>query len=101
LKAPPAKIAKQNSPLLREKTPIPKEKAVAPQELPAQKEPTREAARPPAREQIPDKAIIADGPADSQKLLPPVGWCEGGVGRLKGHQTIKRSAVRNLFCGIK
>ncbi|HEX9270692.1 MAG TPA: hypothetical protein VGA01_00615, partial [Candidatus Binatia bacterium] len=79
LKAPPAKIAKKNSPLLREQTTIPKEKAVAPQELPAQKEPTREEARPPAREQIPDKPIIAERPLPTLKeLLPPVGWSADG-----------------------
>ena len=86
LKAPPAKIAKKNSPPLREKTAIPKEKAVAPQELPAQKEPTREEARPPAREQIPDKAIIAERPLPTLKeLLPPVGWsADGRVGGANG-----------------
>jgi len=78
-KAPPAKIAKKNSPLLQEKTAIPKEKTVAPQERPAQKEPIREEARPPAREQIPDKAIIAERPLPTLKeLLPPVGWSADG-----------------------
>jgi len=78
-KAPPAKIAKKISPLLQEKTAIPKEKTVAPQERPAQKEPIREEARPPAREQIPDKAIIAERPLPTLKeLLPPVGWSADG-----------------------
>jgi protein TonB len=85
-KAPPAKIAKQNSPLLREKTAILKEKTVAPQEPPAQKEPTREEARPPAREQIPDKAIVAERPLPTLKeLLPPVGWsADARVGGANG-----------------
>lgn len=78
-KAPPGKIAKKDSPLLRENTAIPKQKTVAPQELPARKEPIREEARPPAREQIPDKAIIAERPLPTLKeLLPPVGWSTDG-----------------------
>jgi protein TonB len=85
LKAPPGKIAKNNSPLLRENTAIPKQKT-APQEPPAPKEPTREEARPPAREQIPDKAIIAERPLPTFKeLLPPVGWsADGRVGSANG-----------------
>ena len=79
LKAPPGKIAKKNSPLSRENTALPKQKTVAPEELPARKEPTREQARPPAREQIPDKAIIAERPLPTLKeLLPPVGWSADG-----------------------
>jgi periplasmic protein TonB len=71
----PAKIAKKNSPLIPEKTAIPKEQSATPRELPAQKEPTREEARPPLRERIPDKAIIAERPLPTLKeLLPPVGW---------------------------
>jgi len=79
LKAPPAKIAKKDSPPLRETSAIPKEKAVAPQELPVQKEASREEARPPTREQIPDKSIIAERPLPTLKeLLPPVGWSTDG-----------------------
>jgi protein TonB len=71
----PAKIAKKNSPLIPEKTAIPKEQSATPRELPAQKEPTREEARPPLRERIPDKAIVAERPLPTLKeLLPPVGW---------------------------
>ncbi len=82
LKAPPAKIAKKNSPLLRQQTSIPKQKTVAPQELPAQKEQPREETRPPTREQIPDKAIIAERPLPTLKeLLPPVGWSADARGR--------------------
>ena len=86
LKAPPAKIAKKDSPPLRERSAIPKEKAVAPQELPVQKDPTREEARPPTREQIPDKSIIAERPLPTLKeLLPPVGWStDGRVGSTNG-----------------
>lgn len=71
----PVKIAKKNSPPLREKTAIPKEKPAIAREIPELKEPTREAARPPAREQIPDKAIVTERPLPTLKeLLPPVGW---------------------------
>jgi periplasmic protein TonB len=71
----PAKIAKKNSPLVPEKPAILKEKSTTPRELPAQKEPTREEARPPLRERIPDKAIVAERPLPTLKeLLPPVGW---------------------------
>lgn len=71
----PVKIAKNNSPPLREKTAIPKEKPAIAREIPELKEPTREAARPPAREQIPDKAIVTERPLPTLKeLLPPVGW---------------------------
>jgi len=85
-KTSPAKIAKKDSPLLREKTATLKEKTVAPQELPPQKEPTREEARPPAREQIPDKAIVAERPLPTLKeLLPPMGWsADGRVGGANG-----------------
>ena len=70
----PVKIAKKNSPPLREKTAIPKEKPAIAREIPELKEPTREAARP-AREQIPDKAIVTERPLPTLKeLLPPVGW---------------------------
>ena len=75
----PVKIAKKNSPPLREKTAIPKEKPAIAQEIPELKEPTREAARPPAREQIPDKAIVTERPLPTLKeLLPPVGWSADG-----------------------
>jgi periplasmic protein TonB len=75
LKAPPAKIAKKDSPLLREKTAIQKENTVTPKEPPAQRESIREEARPPMRQQIPDKAIVAERPLPTLKeLLPPVGW---------------------------
>jgi TonB family protein len=48
-------------------------------EIPELKEPTREAARPPAREQIPDKAIVTERPLPTLKeLLPPVGWSTDG-----------------------
>ena len=71
----PVKIANKNSPPLREKTAIPKEKPAIAREIPELKEPTREAARPPAREQIPDKAIVTERPLPTLKeLLPPVGW---------------------------
>lgn len=71
----PVKIAKKNSPPLREKTAIPKEKPAIAREIPELKEPTREAARPPAREQIPDKAIVTERPLPTLKeLLPTVGW---------------------------
>lgn len=75
----PAKIAKQNSPVLREKN-------IPAKELPAQKEPIREEARPPTREQIPDKAIVADRPLPTLKeLLPPVGWsADSRVGDANG-----------------
>lgn len=86
LKTPPGKIAKQNSPVLREKAAIPKEKSIARQELPALKEPPREEARPPMREQIPDKAIVAERPLPTLKeLLPPVGWsADGRAGSANG-----------------
>ena len=71
----PVKIAKKNSPPLREKTAIQQEKPAIAREIPELKEPTREAARPPAREQIPDKAIVTERPLPTLKeLLPPVGW---------------------------
>jgi periplasmic protein TonB len=75
----PVKIANKNSPPLREKTAIPKEKPAIAREIPELKEPTREAARPPAREQIPDKAIVTERPLPTLKeLLPPVGWSTDG-----------------------
>lgn len=78
----PVKIAKKNTPPLRENTPILKEKPAVAREIPELKEPTREAARPPTREQIPDKAIVTERPLPTLKeLLPPVGWsAEGRVG---------------------
>jgi protein TonB len=43
--------------------------------MPAEKEPARQEARLPSREQIPDKAIVAERPLPTLKeLLPPVGW---------------------------
>ena len=79
LKTPPGKIAKQNSPVLRERPAIPKEKSIVRQELAPLKEPPREEARPPMREQIPDKAIVAERPLPTLKeLLPPVGWSANG-----------------------
>jgi protein TonB len=82
----PVKIAKKNSPPLRENTGIPKEKPAGAREIPELKEPTREAARPPAREQIPDKAIVTERPLPTLKeLLPPVGWsADGRVGDANG-----------------
>lgn len=65
----PAQIAKKNSP------PVRREKTVIAKEIPAEREPKQEEARPPSREQIPDKPIIAERPLPSLKeLLPPVGW---------------------------
>jgi periplasmic protein TonB len=65
----PAQIAKKNSP------PVRREKTVIAREIPAEREPKQEEARPPSREQIPDKAIIAERPLPTLKeLLPPVGW---------------------------
>jgi periplasmic protein TonB len=65
----PAQIAKKNSPPAR------REKTVIAREVPAEREPKQEEARPPSREQIPDKAIIAERPLPTLKeLLPPVGW---------------------------
>ncbi len=82
----PVKIAKKNTPPLRENTPIPKEKPAVAREIPELKEPTREAVRPPTREQIPDKAIVTERPLPTLKeLLPPVGWtAEGRVGGANG-----------------
>ncbi len=75
----PVKVAKKNSPPLREKTAIPKEKPAVAREIPELREPIREAARPPAREQIPDKAIVTERPLPTLKeLLPPVGWSADG-----------------------
>ena len=84
--APPGKIAKQNSPVPRGKSAIPKEKSIARQEPPALKEPPREESRPAVREQIPDKAIVAERPLPTLKeLLPPVGWsADGRVGSANG-----------------
>src|SRR5262249_24167388 len=55
-------------------------------EIPELKEPIREAARPPTREPIPDKAIVTERPLPTLKeLLPPVGWsAEGRVGGANG-----------------
>jgi len=77
---------KKNSPLLREKTAIPKEKAVARKNCPHKKEPTREEARPPAREQIPEQSHYRRAaPATLKELLPPVGWsADGRVGSANG-----------------
>ena len=83
----PLKIAKKNSPPpLREQTAIPKEKNTVAREIPAPKEPTREEPRPPAREQIPDKAIVTERPLPTLKeLLPPVGWsADAKVGGASG-----------------
>lgn len=83
-KTPPGKIAKKNSPPRRQSIPVPKQKAVAPQELaslkePTRKEPTREETPPPRREQIPDKAIVTQKPLPTLKqLLPPMGWSPDG-----------------------
>lgn len=72
----PVKIAKKDSPLLRERAAgVPKERTAAPREIPATKEPIREEKPPPAREPLPDKAIVAERSLPTLKeLLPPVGW---------------------------
>jgi protein TonB len=59
-----AKIAKKDFPSIREKTPM-----ARPAPLPA--EPKPEPAPPPAREQIPDHAIIAERPLPTWKELLP------------------------------
>jgi periplasmic protein TonB len=71
----PVKVAKKNSPVIRERAAAPKQSAVT-REIPAQKEePPREETPPPERERIPDKAIVAERPLPTLKeLLPPVGY---------------------------
>jgi periplasmic protein TonB len=72
----PVKVAKKNSPVIRERAGAPKQKTVVAREIPAQKEePPPKEAPPPERERIPDKAIVAERPLPTLKeLLPPVGW---------------------------